>query len=173
MATRSLQSIKASILDILYDSNLESIDPPAFHELTVKRLQLQWQLTKWRENTPPFCTILTDDEIYQISPTSFNAERFRIVLSIHYHCTILLINAPLIDAFLRECNKHLQSSGISSLFLESMISIIENDFSAVKSLQIMVQHITKEDESFIDRNGIWWTCNYSCKIALSDNTLFA
>ncbi|KAH8803646.1 hypothetical protein F5884DRAFT_806115 [Xylogone sp. PMI_703] len=88
-------------------------------------------------------------------------DRFQILLSIHYHCTVLFMNGAVIDAFLRDLSRNNQSAAASSLLLESLVPGLKDDLSAARSLQSIIEQVMNRDESFIVRNGVWWICNYS------------
>ncbi|RFU33160.1 hypothetical protein B7463_g3168, partial [Scytalidium lignicola] len=157
----SLQSIKSTILDSIYDNNLGSADMPSSQELAIKRLQLMWQLFQWKESTSTFYNILSESDIHLLTTSLIDRNRFQIILSIHYHCTVILVNGPILDAFLKDLSKDIPNVASSALLLESMVPAIKDDLSATTCLQIIIEHITNHSDSFIDRNGLWWTCNYS------------
>lgn len=147
----------------MYGYNIETHTEMPTSELLVGRLQLSWELEKWRENTSSFPGILSDAQLAQRSPTSYDSIRFQLSLSIFYYQTLLLVNAPLLIRVLNEALKDRHNDRDFMLLLESAIPAIKTDLLSAQQLQRIIEAIAMNSEQFVDRNALWYICNYTSK----------
>lgn len=163
MSSSTLQFITSSAVEKMYDYNIESLAEISTQELLGGRLQLSWELEKWRESTSSFVNIISDVHLAQWMSTSYDAIRFQICLSIFYYRTVLLVNAPLLLRVLNEALKDGHDDKEFMLLLESAIPAFKTDFLAAQQLQRIIEAIATCSEQFIERNALWYICNYTSK----------
>ncbi|CZR63519.1 uncharacterized protein PAC_13416 [Phialocephala subalpina] len=160
--TISLNGIKGSAIEVLYDYNIESLTPFTLDELIIKRIQLSSMLEQWRENSSSSsCHILAETDFGKWTLSSYSTNRFNILLSIQYYAMILLINGPILARLLQEGVQSRQHGRETMLLLETMIPMIKNDLSAAKELRELIHIAVTCSETFLDFNGAWWMCNYT------------
>ena len=158
MLVRALHTIRSYVARELYDSNLGSPGSLSMQDTVIRRLQLIWELEEWKHNCPSAFTIASYTEIDNWSTASYNTNRFRVLLSMHYYSTALLINGPVLTNVLLERNSAHQN--LHPCTSEAAIAI-EHDFSAATEFSKIVDHIAKTCPEFIDQNALWWTSNYN------------
>ena len=149
------------MVEKLYDHNIESNEELSTQDVLSARLQLSWELQKWRDASSSFVTILSDEPLLEWTLTSFDTIRFQIILSIFYYRTVLLINAPVLVRVLDKALRDQNNLEEFKLLLESAIPAIETDFFAAQQLQRIIQELATSSDQFIDRNALWYVCNYT------------
>ena len=122
---RSLNNIRGSTAESLYDYNIESSELFAIQELVIRRFHFSWQLEQWRGSTSTFSfgDILSDIDLSQWSAASYAARRFQVLLSFQDYSVTLLINSPVLTRFLSPGVKERQSEREISLLLETIVPI--------------------------------------------------
>lgn len=162
-----MYTIAGSTIELLYGHNIDSACLNSPQELLGNRIQLLWQLGKWRESLQPAYSIVTAAEVDESDSASFDTEKFQILLSIQYYRLLLLINGPIITAFLNfVIVEHSDKMGLG-LLMEAIGSVIMNDIVAAKEVQGIVHTVTVTSESFWDRNAAWLTSNYTSKWSIA------
>ena len=148
---------------MLYDHNIESLAPLNLQELISKRLQLLWQLDKWQESLSSNFDVLSAAELVATGSSSYDAKRFQILLSIQYYRTLLLVNYPVLNAFLNLAIKERKNGREFAFLLEATAPVVKNDLMAANELQGIITAIAMCPEPFLDRNAAWWVCNSASK----------
>jgi hypothetical protein len=154
-----LDTVKISIIDNLYNHNIDSESLP-LHELLIKRLQLSWQLEQWRQNTASFCDILSEIDLCQQSRVPNVTNRLQVLLSIQYYSVTLLINGPVLTKFLSEGVNKKHSPRDKTMLIDSIMPVIKSEIKTARELLIIIDGATACGESFFDCNAAWWNCNY-------------
>ncbi|KAH3962827.1 hypothetical protein HBI17_197680 [Parastagonospora nodorum] len=116
----------------------------SIHKAVAQRLEFTQRLAEWRESSSIAFPEITN--------------RFGILLSIHYHTTALLVNRPLVTRLIAEIFPNKSSS---LPFMGEIAIAIKQDVESAKELSQLVHCIAHYHPNFIDRNAIWWICNYS------------
>ena len=156
-----MTQIHGAIVETLYDHNIESFETIPLEELVVRRLQLFWKLERWRGDISSLCKIIAEGDLEAWSAASYHANRFQILLSLQYYRSILLINYPVVSTFLDGRVRGLHAAESDEAMLESIASVIKNDFYASKKLQAIIHGAATSGETFLDSNAAWWMCNYA------------
>ena len=141
--------------------NFESAEALDIQEIIPRRLRLSYQLEKWRQDISPFCTILSEHDLGLLSPSTNDAVRFQIMLSIHYYRVALLINGPVLTRILAESFDGKRNERRFVLILDDALPAVKNDYLAAKCLQTIIHSLCTQMEPFLNRNGAWWICNYT------------
>jgi len=159
--SRTLSTVFASVVELLYDYNLKS-PHVSIHEILSRRLQALGRLEHWRRNLTLRCTIPSASPT---SPPSTEDElgRFQILISIHYYRALLLLNRPVIILVLSHCSKDLEDQSEYELLNESLLPIVKTDFLAAQSLCEIIRGICGPQHSFLDLNAAWFISNYSSR----------
>jgi hypothetical protein len=165
-----LCSIAGSTIELLYDHNIEPLGPLNLQELVTKRLQFSWQLDKWRESLSSTSDVISASELKESVSASYDAKRFQILLSIQYYRLLLLVNFPLLTAFLSLVIKERKSEREFTFLLEAAVPVVKNDLMAANELRGIIHAITTCVKPFLDRNAAWWTCNYTSKWSVVKGT---
>lgn len=155
-----MYTIQSCITEALYDHNLTSPDSTCLQILVSKRLQLLSELSEWRRETSSFCEILSPTDLENFGSSSLGANNFRVLLSIQYYKTALLINAAVLIRLLANRAKNTTET---TLPFEYTIPVIRDDFSAASILQRILHGAATCGGTFLDSNAAWWTCNYTCR----------
>ncbi|OAG21758.1 hypothetical protein CC77DRAFT_933553, partial [Alternaria alternata] len=153
---RELTKVRASIIEATEERHFGSSQPCTIQEILSQRLQHIYRLEQWKRNLPSASALATYAEMVTWSPPSYSNNRFRTLLTIHYHVTILLINRPVLDSITEH---ELGQDAFHPCTGEISIAV-ENDFAAAKELDNIVSCIAKTCPEYLDNNTVWWTCNY-------------
>ena len=117
-------------MDATEERHFGSSQPCGIQEILPQRLQHICRLEQWKRNLPSACAFTTYAEIAMWSPPSYRSNRFRILLTIHYHVTTLLINQPVLESIAK---RELGHDIVHSCTGEISIAM-ENDFTAAREL---------------------------------------
>lgn len=148
--------MRASIIEATEERHFGSSQPCTIQEILSQRLQHIYRLEQWKRNLPSASALATYAEMVTWSPPSYSNNRFRTLLTIHYHVTILLINRPVLDSITEH---ELGQDAFHPCTGEISIAV-ENDFAAAKEFDNIVSCIAKTCPEYLDNNAVWWTCNY-------------
>ncbi|KAL1801137.1 hypothetical protein ACET3X_001479 [Alternaria dauci] len=151
-----LTKVRASILEAIEDHHFGSSQSITIQEILPQRLQHICTLEQWKRTLPPASALATYAEVALWSPPLFSSNRFRILLTIHYHVTVLLINRPVLEAI---AGRELGDDQFHWCTGEILLAL-QNDFASATELVDMISYIAKTCPGFFDNNAIWWTCNY-------------
>jgi hypothetical protein len=155
----------AAALDSIYDSNISTSTRLSLEDLTSKTLHLSLRLETWLLTNMPGGLIDTSVGFSTWNPASFDSERNRILISIFYYRTSLLIHGPLLMYVLELATRG--SSDVSSIIVrDSVSSLLRADFSAVLGFHHLVRAIVQYNRPFLKCNAVWWTCNYAGTFSL-------
>lgn len=148
--------MKASIIEATEERHVGSSQPCTIQEILSQRLKHIYRLEQWKRNLPSASRLATYAEMATWSPPSYSSNRFRILLTIHYHVTVLLINRPVLDSI----TEHELGQDAFPPCIGEISIAVENDFAAAKELDNIVSCIAKTCPGYLDNNAVWWTCNY-------------
>ncbi|KAK5307897.1 hypothetical protein LTR99_000869 [Exophiala xenobiotica] len=160
--TRSSSTILASIVEFMYNHNVEIPEQRSLPDLIRDSHELFRRLQEWREAISPFGDLVSSAELADIDG-SYEVLRLRILLSLHYYRLFLMMSWPIIIAF---ANALLD--GVAeihpgqSLSWEEYTPVASADWFAVRELCAMTHAITRATEPFLHSNAAWYTCNYIC-----------
>lgn len=160
----SLYELAASIIELLYNDNIDIEEPISAQSILAKRLPIHWQLENWRRQLGAKYRIISNDELALASAALSDDDRFRLVLSVHYYRIAILVNGPALVHVLSETLHKLHSSEDCEMLLENVVPVIRNEFSALRDLHKTVSTVLSLDQSFLDSNGVWFLLNYTCNI---------
>ena len=155
----SLNSIKATAVESLYDYNIETLTSPALRELMSRQFQLSCQLEQWRDETSSFCNVLSGSDLDTTSAASYDMKRLQILLSIEYYNTVLLISSPVLTGVLSQAVRDEGASREANHVLEAARRVIVKDCLAAEELLHIIHRVTVHGGMFLDCNAVWWTCN--------------
>lgn len=147
-------------LDSIYDSNISTSTRLSLPDLISKTLHISLRLEQWRNTNMPMGPIDTSVDFSSWAPGSFDSERNRILTSIFYYRTAILIHGPVLMHVLELATNG--SSNVSTTVLQDTVtSLLKSDFAAVTGLHYLIRGIIRYNRSFLKCNPIWWTCNYA------------
>lgn len=86
------------------------------------------------------------------SPPSYSSNRFRILLTIQYYVTVLLINRPVIDLIA----EHEVGQDFFYHCTGEISIAMENDLAVAKELDNIISCMANTCPEFFDHNAIWW-----------------
>ncbi|KAH5628884.1 hypothetical protein HBI51_207970 [Parastagonospora nodorum] len=130
----------------------------SIHKAVAQRLEFTQRLAEWRESSSIAFPEVLSAQLDNWSEAPYITNRFGILLSIHYHTTALLVNRPLVTRLIAEIFPNKSSS---LPFMGEIAIAIKQDVESAKELRQLVHCIAHYHPNFIDRNAIWWICNYS------------
>ncbi|KAF2107469.1 fungal-specific transcription factor domain-containing protein [Lophiotrema nucula] len=157
----SLHKLKANVIETLFDSNMGSHKITKIPDAVGKRIQLICDLETWRASFASYHPILDSSETEDgLSPTSYEADHFRLLLSVNFHSICMLANNAVLSALL--IDNHMGTTAQIPLLAEATLAI-EHDLSTSKKLSELIGHLCEFAPTFIDTNACWWFCNYNSK----------
>lgn len=153
-------------LDRLYDQNLGFPSTPQTSDVLDQISRLCWKLAQWQDTIPlDLRTIDPDMETLDDVPLTAGTTRLRVLLSLRYLGTRVLILRPVLGQFLAlrqgvaatASNKHqaewLWSSGVT--YLADLVRTCRTVFQISKSILVG----SRNDQNLL---GAWWfSCYYS------------
>ncbi|KAG9188845.1 benzoate 4-monooxygenase [Alternaria panax] len=151
-----LTKVRASIMEAIEERHFGSSQNTTIHEILYQRLQQISKLEHWEKNLPPAMAMVTSAEMAIWSPPSYGDNRFRILLTIHYYITVLLINRPVLDWIA----EYELGQDVFHPYTGEISIALGNDLTTAKELDSIISCIAKKCPGFFDHNAIWWTCNY-------------
>ena len=147
-------------LDSQYENNVQAdISTPA-KEMIIQHVELQWKLGQWRQNLPHFCSLVSEPWLDSIA-SSYESIRFSILLSLQSCYAGLLANRPILTRVLTGLIQEQNCDADFEMFLQYGLTVAKDDYQVIKSFHHIIRGICADPEGFVDRNGIWWLCNYS------------
>ncbi|BCS19451.1 fungal specific transcription factor domain-containing protein [Aspergillus puulaauensis] len=169
-AIMNITHIMGEALDQLYGQNLGFSTSPQTSEVLDHISRLCWKLAQWQDNIPLDLRIIDPDkETLDDVPLTAGTTRLRVLLSLRYLGTRVLILRPVLGQFLAlrqgvaASNKHqaewLWSSGVT--FLADLVQTCCKVFQISKSILIG----SRNDQNLL---GAWWfSCYYTFNAALA------
>lgn len=150
-------------MDRLYDQNLGFRPSLPMSEALGQISQLCWQLAQWQDNLPTCLKIITSrDTVDDVSPSIENV-RLRVLLSLRYLGTRILVLRPVLNQFLdlpgtTASNEHqsqwLRNSG--AVLLADMVRTCNDVLHISKNIILAA---SQNDQNLL---GAWWfSCFYS------------
>lgn len=127
-----------------------------------------WKLAQWQDSLPVHLKIITSRETANVSPRTLETIRFRILLSLRFLGTKILVLRPVLSQFLDLTSTTAANEQQSKWFCSSGAVLLANLVSTCRD----VLHISKSIliASRNDQNilGAWWfSCYYSMNVPLS------
>jgi hypothetical protein len=165
-----LYAVAGSTVEQLYNHNIDSVSEDSLHDLISKRLQLAWQLKEWRQSLSSTFSIVPAAELTNMSSALLEAKRFQVLLSIRYYRILLLIDCPLLTAFLNLVTEARKNEIDFDFLLEAVTPVVKNDLVAANELREIIHTVTLNAETFLDRNAAWFMCNYASKLECPKRT---
>jgi hypothetical protein len=159
----TLYALRYEAVASLYNHNIGQTSNIPAEDLIVSRLRLACQLERWCESCVSHFDMPTSAEVMTWSALTCHSNRFRLLLSIQYHCVALLLNAPVIASILERGQSETRSIGRIAPLLESIASTIAHDFHAATEIHNLVTHLVHYAPDFMLSNAAWWLCNFNCK----------
>lgn len=158
-SSTALYSIQGLAIDQLYDHNIEPTVESPFIDKISNSSRLLVELEKWRDEiSPAFGSLpIVDHDAW--SSTVYESNRYRVLLTLQYYSTRLVLNAPILTSFLKARATKQTNAEVHAL-AKSAIPAIENDFSAAASFEKLIRGISTTAPRFLDLNGAWFTCNF-------------
>ena len=147
-------------LDSIYDSNISTSTRTPLADLISKTLQLSLRLESWRRTNMPAGPIDTSLDFSSWDQSTFDSERNRILTSMFYYRTAILIHGSLLMHVL-ELATGGSSEVACTVLQDSVTSLLKSDFAAVTGLHHLIRGILQYNRHFLKSNPIWWTCNYA------------
>ena len=147
-------------LDSIYDSNISTSTRLPLTDLISKTLHISLRLENWRRANMPSGPIDPSVDFSSWDQSMFDSERNRILTSIFYYRTAILIHGALLMHVLELATGG--SDDVSCTVLQdSVTSLLKSDFAAVTGLHHLIRGIFQHNRPFLKSNPIWWTCNYA------------
>ena len=87
-------------LEQLYDQNLGSSSSLSSYETLARKFALCWKLAEWQHALPPKLQLMTSSELLDGETLPIEITRFRVLLSLRYLGTRILITRPILLRFL-------------------------------------------------------------------------
>lgn len=147
-------------MESLYRHNIEGVGRVPLVETVAERLRLSLRLERWRDDISSFCGILCGSDLSDWTASSFDSNRFQILLSVQYYGTKLLLNGPVLAGFLMEWRLEHRSARELDAALESSAVAIKDACDAAQELQAIISAVNSSAPNFLDCNAAWWTCNF-------------
>lgn len=123
---------------------------------------LSARLEDWHQNSEPFAMISSGTGLDSWYPRSTGIENFAIILSLHYHRTILIIHGGLVMHCL-DCISASNRDPFSGVTGDVIMSLLKRDLAAARDMHYVISHILQAKRGFLTQTASWWTCNYSGK----------
>lgn len=128
----------------------------------MSRPELQWKLDEWRLKLPSCYELISsnyENEFEELERN--NTFRFRLVLSIHYHRAVILLNAPLLMLTLINVVNDTDRRDSFEAFMDHIIPIVASSYENARHLLYAINIASRATDSLLDQNNAWWLCNYS------------
>lgn len=142
----------------MYNFNISSANHTDYDDLVTKTLKLSRQIDTWRKSSSPFQVPVADSTTCASTSGSLGAEKYEVLLSIHYYRTVLLVNGPLLMGTLESVARC--DGLVPDISQDVATSLLKRDFVATKELSKILSCIVQGDPAFFRRNASWWICNY-------------
>lgn len=129
-------------------------------QLVIKKMQFTLDVEQWRSHT---------ESSFHIGPTtgsngSLEQLRLDILLTLYYHRTFILIDAPVVVTFLQ--HEFGKPEGATTSVLELVIPTVRSLLSHSIQLQDIIESALMRGHDFLSSGCMWWPCNYLCKAQL-------
>lgn len=130
------------------------------NETVAQISRLSWRLAQWQDSLPAHLKIITSGETANIAPRTLETTRLRILLSLRFLGTRILVLRPILSQFLdltgtTSANEH-QSKWFSSsgaVLLADMVGTCRDVLHISKSILTASQN----DQNIL---GAWWFSSY-------------
>ena len=139
----------------MYSHNTDDGGAESALQVGSHRLRLLGQLEEHRARYP----LLGHQEPLALHEPKELLSRLRTLGAIDYHRCILAINAPLLIIALStqaDNDNVTQSPGCVG-------AAIDHDYRTVHQLLGIISTLSLNEQDFLERNAVWWTCNYTGK----------
>lgn len=161
----SLHTIMGSAMDAVHAANLGLPPDLTPGELISKTVEILTNLARWQE-TSSVATFPETSFLTSIGASGLELNRHQLILSIHYHRTVMLTCGPVLMAVLLRNTEHRPVTTAQStltIIQEASASILKTDLVSLRAFQRIVSSILRDTStsSFFQRNAVWWACNFS------------
>lgn len=158
VATITLYKIMWTVVDILYESNIEY---PEHGILPVasKVLQIEHQLLEWQAALPPLLSLTTPEEVRNSDEYSLG-RRFRVILTLRYHNVRILAHRRMLDLYLASIERGQNYDAEDSMLRqvgERSKNICIQSASDLISIVHTVTHAPEPKKGLL---GAWWFTLY-------------
>lgn len=124
-----------SIMELLYNHNVELCQPRPLPELMHHYNGLLGRLQEWRETISPFGGLVSIPELRDTATGSYDALRLRILLSIHYYRLCAMMSSPIIFGFVKNyVGSVARLQSCQSCSWEEYVRVANADWLAVREL---------------------------------------
>lgn len=132
------------------------------HETVAQISRLSWRLAQWQDNLPAHLKIISSGETADIAARTLETTRLRIILSLRFLGTRILVLRPILSQFLdltgtTSANEHqskwFRSSG--AVLLAEMMGTCRDVLHISKSILTA----SRNDQNIL---GAWWFSTYYC-----------
>jgi hypothetical protein len=148
----------------LYNYNI-TVDFASFDCLSIQRTELYLQLERWRQCISTPVAVMSASKLQETSRDNYDDLILGILISIHYHRTLMLINRPVINVVLKDW---LFGTRVYSQVIDEMVvPIFRDDFMAAKELLSIIRTVHTNDSTFLLKYATWWLANYSRTASLN------
>lgn len=158
----SVTHIIGDAVERLYDQNLGFRPARPASEVLGQIQQLCWQLAKWQDNLPACLKVIATRDTVDTLPPTLETTRLRVLLSLRYLGTRILVLRPVLHQFLdlagtTTSNEHqskwLQSSGAA------LLADIVRTCSDILHISKNILAASRNNQNIL---GAWWfSCYYS------------
>ncbi|KAB8237483.1 putative C6 transcription factor [Aspergillus alliaceus] len=167
-ALMSLTHIVGGAVDKLYDQNLGSQIQLPINEVVERINRLTWQLATWQDGLPACLSIITSQDILEDVPLTIGTPRLRVLLSLRYLGTRILILRPILPILLDlskiaalDVQQSMWVHGPGSLLLADLIRAISDILRVSENILAGA----KKDQNLL---GAWWfSCYYTFNASLA------
>ncbi|KAF5855754.1 hypothetical protein ETB97_008472 [Aspergillus alliaceus] len=167
-ALMSLTHIVGGAVDKLYDQNLGSQIQLPINEVVERINRLTWQLATWQDGLPACLSIITSQDTLEDVPLTIGTPRLRVLLSLRYLGTRILILRPILPILLDlskiaalDVQQSMWVHGPGSLLLADLIRAISDILRVSENILAGA----KKDQNLL---GAWWfSCYYTFNASLA------
>ncbi|KAL6863390.1 hypothetical protein ACO1O0_003642 [Amphichorda felina] len=150
------------VVDQLYDQNFNHSTTRPVSDTLEQISRLCWKLAQWQDNLPACLRIITSTDTIDSVPPCLETTRFRVLLSLRYLGTRILVLRPTITQFLdlsvtsasdESRSKWLWNSG--TVLLTDLVRTCTDVLHTSKNILAA----SRKDQNIL---GAWWfSCYYS------------
>lgn len=156
----SLHQIVGITLDSIYSSNIGATQMQP-RDLTLKAIELQDQLERWRDHNAHFAILSSKSDLSSWSADMFQPEAHVILLSLFYYRTVMLVSTPVLMAVLEQVTNPASGSELSGMLRDVSASVLKRDWEAIRRFQKTLSAILRNARPFLKANAVWWVCNFT------------
>lgn len=154
--------IIGDVVDKLYEQNLGFRTQAPMSEVVGQISCLCWKLAQWQDNLPSCLKIITSCDTPDDAPRTLETTRFRVLLSLRFMGTRILVLRPILGQFLDLGGAAVANENQTRWLCSSGAALLGDLVSTCRDVLHISKSVLAASRNDQNIQGAWWfSCYYS------------